>query len=210
MKIKVCGMKYPENIKAIQKLKPDFIGFIFYEKSPRLVDEELLRKIDTTDKKISTVGVFVNASITEITKKVNDFSFDYVQLHGNESAEFVKELNEEGIQIIKAFQIDENFNWNLLTSYQDSVNYFLFDTPTKNYGGSGKKFNWETLNNYTQTKPFFLSGGIGINDIQEIKTLKSPLLFGIDVNSKFETAPGEKDEELIKTMINQIRDERKL
>ncbi|RYM35635.1 phosphoribosylanthranilate isomerase [Brumimicrobium glaciale] len=210
MKIKVCGMKYPENIKAIQKLKPDFMGFIFYEKSPRLVDEELLRKIDTTDKKISTVGVFVNASITEITKKVNDFSFDYVQLHGNESAEFVKELNEEGIQIIKAFQIDENFDWGALQSYQKSVNYFLFDTPTKNYGGSGKKFNWETLNNYTQNKPFFLSGGIGIEDIHEIKNLKLPLLFGIDVNSKFETAPGEKDEELVKTMINQIRDERKL
>jgi phosphoribosylanthranilate isomerase len=210
MRIKVCGMKYPENIKAIQKLKPDFMGFIFYEKSPRLVDEELLPKLDAIDEKISTVGIFVNASIAEVIKKMKDFSFDYVQLHGNESAEFVKELNEEGIQIIKAFQIHENFDWRLLQPYQKLVNYFLFDTPTKNYGGSGKKFNWETLNNYTQNTPFFLSGGIGIEDIQEIKNLKLPLLFGIDVNSKFETSPGEKDEELVKTMINQVRDERKL
>jgi len=210
MKIKVCGMKFPENITEIQKLSPDFMGFIFYDKSPRFVNQEKERKITATTNEIAKVGVFVNASIVYITEKVKTFALNYVQLHGDESPAYVKELHKKGIKIIKAFQIKTDFDWSLLQAYQKSVDYFLFDTPTASYGGSGKQFDWSKLNNYKGNTPFFLSGGIGLEDIQEIMKLKLSFLFGIDVNSKFETAPGEKNEELVKTMINQVRNGTKI
>ncbi|HLV41068.1 MAG TPA: phosphoribosylanthranilate isomerase [Brumimicrobium sp.] len=210
MKIKICGMKHPENIKAIQKLQPDLMGFIFYEKSLRCVDQEILQKTNLSIKDISTVGVFVNTSISDVIEIAEKFSFDFIQLHGNETSEYVKKLYDTGLKIIKAFQIKEDFDWKTLQHYAMSVSYFLFDTPTEKYGGSGKKFNWEHLKKYNEKNPFFLSGGITGDDIQEIKNLKMPLLYGIDVNSKFETEPGRKDEEMIKKMINQVRNGSKI
>ncbi|PKR82325.1 N-(5'-phosphoribosyl)anthranilate isomerase [Brumimicrobium salinarum] len=205
MKIKVCGMKKPENIVGIANLRPDFMGFICYEKSPRYIGHNIIKSINALSSEINKVGVFVNASMEEIKDKSAAFGFDYIQLHGNESASFTKKLNEKGYSIIKAFQTSANFDWSSLKTYTPFVDYFLFDTPTKQYGGSGKKFDWAILKNYTEQTPFFLSGGITNNDIDTIKNLSFEQLIGIDINSKYETEPGLKNIDLVKQTIKQIK-----
>lgn len=201
-------MKYPENIEAVQNCQPDFMGFIFYEKSLRYVEDNLLTPILNQDKNTQTIGVFVNSPIHEVIETVTTYKFDFVQLHGDESIQYTKELYNQNIKIIKAFQIQENFKWESISSYAPYVTYFLFDTATKNYGGSGKKFDWKQLNSYKEKTPFFLSGGITVNDIQDVKKLNIPQLFAIDINSKFEIEPGLKNVELIEKMINEIKNER--
>jgi phosphoribosylanthranilate isomerase len=207
MRIKVCGMKYPENIAAIQKLKPDFMGFIFYEKSPRYIDDTIFSAINNTKGNLQTIGVFVNNSLHEVREAISKYELDFVQLHGDESVEYVRELSLAKVKVIKTFQIQDNFDWSIINNYAHYIQYFLFDTKTKKYGGSGIKFNWAQLNNYKLKIPFFLSGGITINDVYQIKNLKIPQLFAIDINSKFETEPGIKDLELVQKMINEIRNE---
>lgn len=208
MKIKVCGMKYPENIEAIQLAKPDFLGFIFYEKSPRFVNKEILASIKKLDQNIQTIGVFVNSPIDKVTQIVNQYDFDFVQLHGDESVEYTKALSSQNIKVIKAFQIKENFNWEKVCQYTPYVAYNLFDTATSNYGGSGLKFDWQQLTTYKGETPFFLSGGITINDVSELINLDIPKLQAIDINSKFEEKPGFKNVEQTTKMINEIRNER--
>lgn len=198
-------MKYPENIAGVRLCEPDLMGFIFYEKSPRYVTNELSPTVYGLKENLETVGVFVNSPIETVIDKVNRFSLDYVQLHGDETVTYVTELKNKKINIIKAFRIDENFDWSSINKYDEDVSYFLFDTATKNYGGSGLKFDWKQLTEYQGNTPFFLSGGIEIGDIQEIENLEIPMLYGIDVNSKFEIEPGLKDIELVRTMINQIK-----
>lgn len=201
-------MKDPENIEAIQNCLPDFMGFIFYKKSPRYVGGNRVHSIINRNKNTQTIGVFVNHPIQEVIKITTKYKFDFVQLHGNESVNYIKELSSKKVKLIKAFQIKENFNWTLLNKYVPYVQYFLFDTATHKYGGSGMKFNWTQLENYNHTTPFFLSGGIAIHDVQEIKKLNIPQLFALDINSKFEIEPGIKDIELVKKMIYKIRHER--
>ena len=204
-KLKVCGMKYPDNIKQLADLKPDFIGFIFYNKSKRFIDNNLnINKLNISNT-INKVGVFVNSSITEVKSVMQKHQLDYVQLHGNESPEFCKELQQSGIKITKAFQIDEDFDFSVLVPFNAVCDYFLFDTKTKTYGGSGKKFNWEILEKYDNKKPFFLSGGIDLEDINEIKNLNNLNIFAIDINSKFETEPGRKDIAKIKMFMENIK-----
>lgn len=207
MKIKVCGMKYSDNIKAIQNLKPDFMGFIFYSKSKRYLNNDITIEWQDLEKSINKVGVFVNSTINDIVGIVEKYQLEFAQLHGNESVNDVKKLSETDIKIIKAFQIHEDFNWDIVSEYTPYVTYFLFDTAAKCYGGSGKKFNWNLLNHYKEQTPFILSGGISINDLQKIKNLNIPKLYGIDINSKFETEPGIKDVQLVKKMINRVRNE---
>ena len=204
VKLKICGMKFSENILEIEQLQPDFMGFIFYEKSPRFYSEEAIPEINAVKK----VGVFVNASEGEIIEKTTKYGLDLVQLHGNESADYCKNLKEKflennlEVEIIKAFSIDGNFDFGALKTYEENTNYFLFDTKGKLYGGNGTVFNWQILKNYTLKKPYFLSGGIGIFEINQLKTfLKTPeskYCFAIDVNSKFETEPGLKDKIILK------------
>lgn len=208
MKIKVCGMKYPENIKAIQNCTPDFMGFIFYDKSPRYVMDKTLFSQLHFNGNPKTVGVFVNSPIDEVIGLVAEYKLDFVQLHGDESVAYAKALSGANVKLIKAFQMDEDFDWEIVKGFAPFVNYFLFDTATKNYGGSGSKFNWEHLKKYKEETPFFISGGIGIDDFESIKKLDMPQLFGIDINSKFETAPGLKDEILVNKMINKVRNEK--
>jgi phosphoribosylanthranilate isomerase len=194
MKLKVCGMKYPENLKAVAALKPDYMGFIFYEKSPRNVEvTEIQETLSKLDHEINTVGVFVNHPVKEVISICQTLDFDYAQLHGNESPEYVAEIKESGIGTFKVFHMDDAFDWNKLSAYTPHVDFFLFDTKTPGYGGSGKKFNWKKLDQYKGDVPFFLSGGIGVEDIHEIKKLKHPALWGIDVNSRLEVEPGRKD-----------------
>lgn len=198
VKLKICGMKFSENILETAQLQPDFMGFIFYEKSPRFYLEEAIPEIN-----VQKVGVFVNASEGEIIEKIKKYDLNLVQLHGNESSDFCKNLKENflvnklEVEIIKAFSVDENFDFGALITYEENTDYFLFDTKGKLYGGNGTVFNWQILKNYTLKKPYFLSGGIGIFEINQLKTfLKTPeskYCFAIDVNSKFEIEPGLKD-----------------
>lgn len=195
MKIKVCGMRDSENISELMTLKPDYIGFIFYAQSKRFVAELPQIEIPASVKK---VGVFVNETIGEIVEKTNLYKLDFVQLHGDETAEYCSALGTKNIKIIKAFSVDENFDFSVLKPYEKNVSLFLFDTKGNNYGGNGFKFNWELLQNYTGKTPFLLSGGISKNDAKEIKKFNHPAFLGIDINSGFELEPGLKNIKEIK------------
>ena len=195
-KIKICGMKYSENILEVSQLLPDYLGFIFYEKSSRFFDGE----IPEISKSIKKVGVFVNATLEEIKSKIKKYDLDLIQLHGNETPEFCRNLKKESIEIIKVFSVDDDFDFQILEAYENVCDYFLFDTKGKLHGGNGFTFNWQILEKYKSKKPLFLSGGIGIEEIAKIKTLNLPI-FAIDVNSKFETEPGLKNIQLFKDAL---------
>jgi phosphoribosylanthranilate isomerase len=204
MKIKVCGLRDPENIKAITQLKPDYMGFICYEKSPRYVSETLPRSLAEVPKGILKTAVFVNEQKEKITQLITEFGFDTIQLHGEESVEFC-DFFKDKVQVIKAFGIDEYFDFSILTAYANSVDYFLFDTKTSAYGGSGQAFNWDILDKYTLNKPFFLSGGISLDNLEHIKQIKHPAFYGVDLNSKFEMAPGLKDVQKLEKAFKILR-----
>jgi phosphoribosylanthranilate isomerase len=197
--IKICGMKYPENILEAGSLLPDYMGFIFWQKSARYFDGVM----PDLPKTIKKTGVFVNESIAVIEEKTAKYDLKAVQLHGQESVDFCSELKAKfgtSIEIIKVFSADENFDFSVLKPYESVCNYFLFDTKGKLPGGNGTTFDWKILGNYPSTKPFFLSGGIGIEELDSIKEiLKTSLpIHAIDINSKFEIEPGLKNIELCK------------
>ena len=206
MKIKICGLKFESNILGLSKLEPDYMGFIFWEKSKRLVIGSTPNLSQT---KIKKTGVFVNADFEKIKDKVLVHKLEAIQLHGLESPEFCEKIKNLGVEIIKAFSIDENFNFNILEKYELCSDYFLFDTKGKSPGGNGISFDWEILRNYKYEKKFFLSGGIGIESINAIKKIKnlSLPLFCVDINSRFELNPGEKNIELIKSFKNSLENE---
>lgn len=187
MKIKVCGLKYPENIQAVCELNPDFIGLIFYEKSPRFFSG-LLPQIPEN---IATVGVFVDASESYIRSISAKYNLKAIQFHGSETPEFVSEFASDFITI-KAFAIDGNFDFSVLSDYENNVDYFLFDTKGANPGGNGTAFDWNLLKNLKTDTPYFLSGGISIDDIDTIKN-SGLQPFGLDLNSRFEDEPGLKN-----------------
>ena len=203
MNLKVCGMKYKNNILEISNLKPDLMGFIFWPESPRYFDYNIIN----IPREIAKVGVFVNQSFEFILEKINKFDLNYVQLHGKEKVQFCKKLNSV-TKIIKVFNVDEKFDFNNIKPFEDFCDYFLFDTKGKGYGGTGKKFNWNILKNYESNKPFFLSGGIGPEHVSKIKKLlKTNLpIYAIDINSKFETKPGLKKIEIIEDFKNKINE----
>lgn len=201
MKLKVCGMKYSQNITEIENLFPDLMGFIFYEKSKRFFNQPEIN----LNNKVKRVGVFVNENIQEIKNKIKKYKLDYVQLHGEENVNFCHSL-KPFIKIIKVFKIDYNFNFKKTEEFEEVCDYFLFDTKSQLYGGSGKKFDWDLLKNYNCKKDFFLSGGIDIGDIEEIKKIvNSYPIAGIDVNSKFELDNLEKDKKKINLLIKKLR-----
>ena len=201
MKLKVCGMKYSQNITEIENLFPDLMGFIFYEKSKRFFN---LPEINLNNK-VKRVGVFVNENVHEIKNKIKKYKLDYVQLHGEENVNFCHSL-QPFAKIIKVFKIDYNFNFKKTEEFEEVCDYFLFDTKSQLHGGSGKKFDWDLLKNYNCKKDFFLSGGIDISDIEEIKKIvNSYPIAGIDVNSKFELDNLEKDKEKINLLIKKLR-----
>jgi phosphoribosylanthranilate isomerase len=200
MKLKVCGMKFSENISEIESLKPDFMGFIFYKKSKRFFNESKLILND----KINRVGVFVNQEINEVIDNIKKYKLDYVQLHGEEDVRYCLSIKSI-CKVIKVFKIDDTFNFDKVKKFENVSDYYLFDTKTNLHGGSGKKFNWEILKNYNSKKYFFLSGGISENDIEEIKKIRKiyPII-GIDINSKFELPNLKKDRDKIKSLIDKI------
>ncbi|WP_281635358.1 phosphoribosylanthranilate isomerase [Flavobacterium marginilacus] len=197
MKLKICGMKYPENILEVGSLLPDYMGFIFWEKSARYFDGIL----PELPKSIKKTGVFVNETIPIILEKTEKYNLQTIQLHGHESAAFCLELktkSDTSIEIIKVFSADENFDFSVLEPFEAVCDYFLFDTKGKLPGGNGTTFDWRILEKYPSTKPFFLSGGIGIEELYAVtEILKTNLpIYAIDINSKFEIEPGLKNIEL--------------
>jgi phosphoribosylanthranilate isomerase len=204
MIIKVCGMKHPDNMRDLAELTVDMMGLIFYEKSPRYVDEQEADSINALSLTIPKVGVFVNASQDVILGKIETFQLQYIQLHGQESPEFCYALKKKGIPVIKAFQIKSVEDWETCLLYEGCCDYFLFDTPTSQYGGSGNKFEWNLISTYTGSTPFFLSGGIAPEDAEIIKQLNFPQLVGVDLNSRFEVTPGIKDINSIRRFLSDL------
>ena len=192
MKIKVCGLKQPENIKAVAALKPDYVGFICYGLSPRYIEGLAAEVSASIAEGIHKTGVFVNEEAETIHLLIDKYGFDTIQLHGNESPEFSDAFRSK-VTVIKAFGVDNNFNFDQLQAYAGKVDYFMFDTKTSGYGGSGKTFDWSILNNYTLNIPFFLSGGISPDNISEVKNITHPQFYAVDLNSRFEDEPGLKN-----------------
>lgn len=204
MIIKVCGIKTIENIRFLSNAGIDMVGLNFYEPSVRYISENTDSSIfDTFHHSVKRVGVFVNEDQETILEKSRKFKLDYAQLHGDEDDDFCNTLSRQ-IPIIKVFRIDESFDFRIIDQYT-AASYFLFDTQTKNYGGSGKKFDWKVLEQYQGNKPFLLSGGIGPDDHKLITEIDHPQFAGIDINSKFESNPGVKDPNLILPFIDTLR-----
>ena len=205
MKIKVCGMRDEANIDALIKLNPDFIGFILYPGSKRYVGDNYDLKYEIP-KNILRVGVFVNALIPDIISWINRLQLDFVQLHGNESPECCAELFNMDVKIMKAFGIDNEFDFSILETYQEYCEFFLFDTKTELHGGSGKQFDWNMLSQYSLNLPFFLSGGIGPDDVDTLNYYQAIFnIYGIDINSQFEIQPGLNNTVSLKSFMNKIR-----
>jgi phosphoribosylanthranilate isomerase len=205
LKIKVCGMREAANIAAVADLHPNYMGFIFYEKSPRYINSVSAELIKYVPASIKTTGVFVDEDLEKLMQIVLKNNLKAVQLHGKENVAYCQEIKSTGVEVIKAFGVDENFDFNQLNDYKNAIDYFLFDTQTVAHGGSGKVFDWQLLVNYKLDKPYFLSGGIGLEQLEEIKKIKDPRLYAVDVNSKFETSPGLKNVDELKEFLEKIK-----
>lgn len=208
MKIKVCGNRNLDQLKELENLGIGYAGLIFYQQSPRYVLKNISGKeVRDLNLSIAKVGVFVNANEDEIMKQVEDFGLDMVQLHGDETASFCNRISDQ-IKVLKAFRItdfDSNIDW-LVKEYDEVCDYYVFDKANAGlYGGTGQKFDWDLLEKSSIGKPFFLSGGIGMEDAAALKGFSHPFFYGVDVNSRFEKEPGIKDMELIKAFVNDLK-----
>jgi phosphoribosylanthranilate isomerase len=207
MKIKVCGMKYPDNLQAIASLDIDYLGFIFYKPSKRYcantLSPEIVTGLKTNAKK---VGVFVNEPIDHLLNIVETYQLDAIQLHGEENTFYCNELKKTKKIIIKVFSVIDSLPIEQIKEFEPYVDYFLFDTKTPLYGGSGVSFDWNILTKYTSKTPFFLSGGIDAYfRLESIEMLSDLPLFALDINSKFEISPGLKDTEKVRTFIKDLK-----
>lgn len=222
MKFKVCGMKF--NPSEVAQLQPDYLGFIFWERSARYFHGEM----PDLPEYIKKVGVFVDASLEDVLEKIKKYKLEGVQLHGKETPEYcltlkrhhselVSEshdgnLKQVQVDIIKVFSIKETFNFSVLEPYEETCDYFLFDTKGKLPGGNGYAFDWNILKDYPSTKPFFLSGGIGLESVDQLKEFMtspaSKYCHAIDVNSRFEEKPGLKNIEQLKKFKKTLIDSR--
>ena len=203
-------MKYPENIQAVAELQPDYLGFIFYEKSKRYVldaNKEAFSEYMFNDNlRVQKVGVFVNEDTKNIIRMATDFDITMLQLHGDETPEQCEALQLLGFSVIKAFGIDNDFDFSVLGEYETVCDYFLFDTKTKDFGGSGRHFEWNLLKQYSFSKPIFLSGGLEVKDIPVIlDELKNLNIHALDFNSKLEIEHGLKDVHKCEEAIKQCR-----
>lgn len=210
MRVKVCGMTKPEQVEELADHGIDFAGFIFYPKSARFAFKTMpASQIKRLTRAVNKVGVFVNASADEILRTVDDCGLYLVQLHGDESPRFCEQIANY-VTTVKAFRLsdDDNIGW-MIKPYMDVVDMFLFDTEGAGYGGTGKKFNWDILNGLNIAKPFFLSGGIQPDDVDRLIEFRDePVakdLFAIDINSKFEIQPGDKDMEQVKLFAQRLK-----
>ncbi|TAE31026.1 MAG: phosphoribosylanthranilate isomerase [Cytophagales bacterium] len=206
MNIKVCGLRDAENLNEVAALSPDFVGFIFYDKSPRFVGESLdVDVVRALPRWVRKVGVFVNASPEFVIRSVKKYDLQYAQLHGNETPDFCKSLRMRGINIIKAFRVDESFNFSMLNNYKQHCDFFLFDAKGEQPGGNGVQFDWSVMSRYDNDKPFFISGGIGLHNLADLDQIRHLKLYGVDVNSQVEVSPGVKDMEKIRELIGRLK-----
>ena len=197
-------MRDAENIAAVASLGPQYLGFIFYPKSPRFVGENFDIPANLPAS-IASVGVFVNESSAVIMAKRKSSKLDFVQLHGNESPAQCDELKATGLGVIKVFSIDDKFNFDVTKPYRDVVDYFLFDTKGKYYGGNANTFNWKILSKYDQALPFFLSGGLSPDNVNTLGDIQKMNLHALDLNSGVEISPGLKDLKKVETIISSYK-----
>lgn len=204
-------MRDAANILALAQLGPDYMGLIFYPQSKRFasqVDRSMLKGLSS---EMKITGVFVNETAESVINKIDEYNLQAVQLHGQESAEYCKTLKSQlnalaaKIEVIKAFGVHEDFDFSTVSEYEEFVDFFLFDTKSSGFGGSGTKFNWEILQNYISDKPYFLSGGISADDVQVIKKLEDTRLYAVDLNSKFEIGPALKDIDKVSGAIENFK-----
>ncbi len=190
--MKVCGMCEPSNIIEVAKFSPDFMGFIFYKQSPRYVGLNFSIPADFPEA-IKRVGVFVNQEVPVILETAKKYQLGFVQLHGRETVNDCNQIKESGMGVIKVFSVYDNFDFSETLPYQSTVDYFLFDTKGKYYGGNNQIFDWKILLNYNQQIPFLLSGGLNADNVSNLSLLSGTNLAGVDLNSGVETMPGNKD-----------------
>ena len=210
MKIKVCGLRDRANLAAVAALPVDMLGLIFHAGSPRFVDEaagEALTDLEELKGDKALVGVFVNAEVNEILQTTSAYHLDYAQLHGDEPAAYCASLKQAwpSLKLIKAFGVGADFDFGQTSDFERHVDYFLFDTKGAARGGNGEQFDWSILKKYEGFRQFFVSGGIGPDDVDRVKRLNVPQLAGIDVNSGFETAPAEKDVEKLAAFVAAVK-----
>lgn len=224
--IKVCGMRSPDNIRAVAQLPIDMMGFIFYPKSSRYVEmsPSLAGFIPDTSgdawtdisaaarRTVAKVGVFVDATVQDVITHVVGYGLDAVQLHGSEPATYVRNLMSTvipdirpSLKVLKAISISSAADFELCSQYEGLVDMFVFDTKCSGHGGSGVKYDWALLDSYRGNTPFLLSGGIGEDDVERIRAVSHPQFAGVDLNSRFETAPGVKDAGRLGRFISSLR-----
>lgn len=196
-------MRDPQNILAIGKLLPQYLGFIFYPESPRFVGDDF--RMPAIDPSIKKVGVFVNASSETIGEKVKQYKLDAIQLHGQEAPEQCQEIRAHNVLVIKAFPVGDKLEYQHIKRYHNAADFFLFDTKGKYHGGNARRFDWNILRDYDQQTPFFLSGGLTAEHIDEAKTLKDMNIAAVDLNSGVESAPAVKDIEKVKQVISRLK-----
>lgn len=195
-------MKYASNREKLEDLHIDFLGYIFYGPSKRFVGEQPQESLFSSS--TENVGVFVNENAFKILSLSKKYGFKYVQLHGKENPKTCGMLKKQELKIIKAFSVDEKFDFEKTQAYEKVADFLLFDTKTKLHGGSGEKFNWDILEKYNGHTPFFLSGGLRLEDAEAIKKIDHPKLTGVDLNSGFEDEPGLKNVEKLKQFITEL------
>ncbi len=200
VKLKICGMRDSGNIAEVRALSPDYLCFIFYPKSARYFPEEEIAGIPMSAT-IRNTAVFVDPETEQVERILSSGKFHAIQLHGSEDPAFCRSLRDQGYEIIKAFGVGEAFDFSLLEEYLDAVDYFLFDTKSPQHGGTGKSFPWELLRGYPFPKSYFLSGGIGPDNLAEAYALEDERLYAVDLNSRFESAPGIKNTTLLKSVL---------
>lgn len=203
---KICGFSDPESIRQIAALHPTMMGFIFYAFSPRNACALLPSVVAEIPADIERVGVFVDAPVDHILRTAERYGLTVIQLHGKESPEVCLELRNHGLKVMKAIGIEDDVDWTELSPYEGCIDLFVFDTATAYHGGSGRKFDWRLLNDYPLTTPFLLSGGIGPDDAPALHDAAGslPYMSGVDINSRFETRPGCKSPELVKTFLDSL------
>ena len=205
LKIKICGMREQGNIRELAGLKPDYMGFIFYPASKRYAGRLSPSDLMNIPVEIKKVAVFVNASREEIVSTCKAYSIRILQLHGDEPPAFCRLLREEGFQVIKAFRVGQGLDMEKMEAFAEVCDFILFDTSGEGFGGTGLKFDWNQLQDYTLELPFFLSGGIAPGDAGRIKDMDIPQLYAVDLNSRFEIKPVLKDKEELEKFIRKIR-----
>lgn len=206
MKTKICGLREKQNVADLASLNPQWMGFIFAPSSPRyFYSAEEQADLKSIPSSIKKVGVFVNETAEKVKETIQQHALNAIQLHGSETPEYCSALKSEGVEIIKAFNVNEDFDFSSTEEYSSVVDYFLFDTKGEQAGGNGIAFNWNLLNGKRFSKPFLLSGGISLAHAEAIKNFSHPDCIGIDINSRFEISPGLKDVNAIRLFLQQIK-----